>query len=87
VFQWNGAQWIRRYSHISNTNSVFGTGDDNLFVTGANGLLVHYNGADWFEYSDLVRQNVWYTGGWADERQAFVLGWVDGWKTVVLRGR
>ncbi len=87
VFQWNGAQWIRRYSHISNTSSVFGTGDDNLFVTGANGLLVHYNGADWFEYLDLVRQNVGYTGGWADERQAFVLGWVDGWKTVVLRGR
>ncbi len=87
VFQWNGAQWTRLYSHINNTSQIFGTSDANFFVTGAFGLLLHYDGSDWFQYADLVRQNVLYTGGWADQKQAFVLGWVDGWKTVVLRGR
>jgi len=87
VFQWNGTQWINRYSHINNTTSVFGTSDNNLFITGVNGLLVHYNGLGWFEYSNLVRQNTGYMAGWSDEKQAFVLGWLDGEKTVVLRGR
>jgi len=87
LFQWNGTQWIKRYSNIKNTAAVFGTADNNLFVAGAFGLLVHYNGTDWFEYRDLVRQNTHYAVGWVDEKQAFVLGWVDGEKTVVLRGR
>jgi hypothetical protein len=87
VFHWNGLQWIRRYDNVNNTTSVFGTADDNVFVTGAYGLLVQYNGSDWFQYSDLVRQNAGYTCGWADDKQAFVLGWVGGEKTVVLRGR
>jgi hypothetical protein len=87
LFQWNGTQWIRRYGNIKNTAAVFGTDDHNLFVAGAFGLLVHYNGGDWFEYSALVRQNTHYAGGWVDENQAFVLGWADGEKTVVLRGR
>jgi hypothetical protein len=87
VFQWNGTQWIRRYDNVSNTAGVFGTGDNNLFVTGAYGLLVHYNGVDWFQYTNLTQQNTHYAVGWADEKQAFVLGWVDGEKTVVLRGR
>jgi hypothetical protein len=87
VFQWSGTQWIRRYDNVNNTSQIFGTSDNNFFVTGTYGLLVHYNGADWFQYSDLARQNALYTGGWADETQVFVLGWVDGEKTVVLRGK
>lgn len=87
LFQWNGTQWLRRYSHINNTATVFGTGMNNLFVGGAFGLFAHYNGTDWYEYSNLVRHNTHYVGGWVNETQAFILGWVDGEKTVVLRGR
>lgn len=87
VFQWNGSQWVKRYSNIKNTVAVFGTGVDNLFVAGAFGLLAHYNGTDWVEYADLARQNTHYVGGWADQTQAFVLGWLEGEKTVLLRGR
>ncbi len=87
VFQWNGERWINRYQYLYTTTAVFGTGDDNLFVTGGHGLLAHYDGVNWFEYTHLAQQNVKYAGGWADENQAFVLGWVDGWKTIVLRGR
>ena len=87
MFQWNETQWIKRYSHINNTAAVFGSDDNNLFVAGSFGLVAHYNGSDWFEYSELVSQNTHYAGGWADETQAFVFGWVAGEKTVVLRGR
>lgn len=87
LFQWNGTQWVRRYSHINYTACVFGTSDNNLFVGGAFGLLVHYNGTDWYEYRNLVSQNTHYVAGWVDQTQAFVFGLVDNEKTVVLRGR
>ncbi len=86
LFQWNGTQWIKRYSNIKNTAAVFGTDDNNLFVAGAIGLLVHYNGTDWFEYSALVRQNTHYAGGWVDENQAFVLGWLTVRKQLFCEG-
>jgi hypothetical protein len=87
VCQWTGDQWVGRYANINTTTAIFGTGDDNLFLTGGRGLLAHYNGLNWFTYTNLAQQNVIYSSGWADEKQAFVLGWVDGWKTIVLRGR
>jgi len=86
VFQWIGTRWIKRYDNINGTTSVFGTADDNLFVTGVHGLLVHYNGVDWFQYRNLEWNNVHYISGWTDGNQAFVFGWVEG-KTIVLRGR
>jgi hypothetical protein len=87
LYQWNGDQWVGRYDNINATTAIFGTADNNLFLTGDHGLLVHYNGVNWFTYANLAQQNVIYSGGWADENQAFVLGWVDGWKTILLRGR
>lgn len=87
VFQWKGERWIPRYQTAKSTQGVFGTADDNLFVTGERGMLVRWNGADWYEYTHLAQSDAIYAGGWADEQQVFVLGWVDGWETVVLHGR
>lgn len=87
VFQWIGGSWISRLQTVKNTESVFGTGDDNLFVTGVHGLLMHYNGSDWYEYTYLAQPNVIYSGGWADEKQVFVLGWIDGENSLVLHGK
>ena len=87
VFQWIGGRWIVRYRTTKNTESVFGTRDDNLFVTGSNGLVAQYNGTDWYEYSGLAQPNVVYSGGWANEGQVILLGWVSGLRTIVLRGR
>jgi hypothetical protein len=48
---------------------------------------MHYNGSDWYEYTYLAQPNVIYSGGWADEKQVFVLGWIDGENSLVLHGK
>jgi hypothetical protein len=87
VFQWTDGGWKSLYESAKNVQTVFGTRPDNLFMTGGHGFLAHYNGGDWYEYTYLSQPNAIYAGGWADDNEAFVLGWVDGEKTVVLRGR
>jgi hypothetical protein len=89
VFRWDGAQWVKRYEHSSLLEGVFGTDDNNLFVVGQHGLLANWNGNDWFVYAGMYQpqNDIIFSGGWADEHQAIVLGWVDGISTFVLRGR
>lgn len=86
VFRWDGTAWIKVYDNIKNLYGVFGTKDNDLFVTGDHGLLVYYDGSTWFEYPPLV-QGVIYAGGWADNKQCFVAGWINGIDTIILWGK
>ena len=59
---------------------IYGTSDENIFAVGTlyeedRGVIYHFNGSDWYEYSELgiLPENI--VNVWANEEGVFVAGW------------
>jgi hypothetical protein len=64
-----------------NTFGIAGTDDNNLFIVGAGfrdglyyGVVHHYNGSDWFQFSNLALIDVILYDVWTDGREVFAVG-------------
>ena len=89
VFRMDGNSWIKILPsasafwgiHVLNCQSVFSVGDF--------GKAYHYDGTDWFQFTNLEDTSVIYTAVWAFENEAFIVGIIPGppQKTIVLHGR
>ncbi len=65
---------------------IDGSSEDNIFAVGTGNTVLHYNGTDWFEYKNLVSDNVEFGRVWTDGREVFAVGRRDG-DTHILRGK
>ncbi len=64
---------------------IDGNREDNIFAVGTRNTVLHYNGTDWFEYKNLISDNVEFGRVWTDGRAVFAVGRRDG-RTHILRG-
>jgi hypothetical protein len=88
VFKMSGASWSRVYYSPSDMAfaSVRGTSSDNIFAAGGRGLLVHYNGKDWYRYSQFSGLDILLADSWTDGNELFVVA-EDGWSTYIIHGQ
>ncbi len=86
----SGTTWNTVLSQLAAVGMGAST-ENNIFAVGyeSNGRVYHYNGSDWFEFTQLRMQNVRFQSVWTDGKEAFVIGITSDFpmKTVVLHGR
>jgi len=84
ILRWTASGWTT----IHNNNptyiylNIFGTADDNIFVTGDGGKFEHYNGVDWYQYPTMSNPSNSYMGGWTDGKEVFVISFAAGVSTI-----
>ncbi len=71
---------------------ICGTSDRDLFVVGRRGFdarVYHYNGADWYLYSQIETPNATYYDCWSDGTTVFAVGVLNEYprRSVVIQGR
>ena len=90
VFQWNGSSWTKIFSTDEPCTEIFGSSENNIFVTGFRSILFHYNGTDWYQYENVRFPNVGYSGIWTNGKEVFLLAHTLGGfpqKTLILNGK
>jgi hypothetical protein len=65
------------------TRGVFGTSEDNLFAVGTS--VWHWNGSNWYEYTNVPSQQFTMFKMWTDGREVFIVG-TDGTNSYILHG-
>lgn len=89
IYKWDGTIWKKIFeSSSANIGQVFGTDDANIFVVGGFGTVLHYNGQNWFRFTQFDNPDMIYTGVWTDGTEAFVVGYtLSGQKSIILHGK
>jgi hypothetical protein len=90
VYRWNNSGWEKILEHPVFLTGINGTSDDNFFVVGHRGVVLHWNGNDWHPYQQfgdhyLVLQDVW-----TDGKEVFIVGiTLESYpqETVILHGK
>ena len=73
VSVWDGAQWKLIFESEHYFKDIMGTNDNNIFVIGQRhgedgygvGVILHYNGTDWYQYPDVTTE-------WGDNQRVHV---------------
>jgi len=84
IFRWTGSGWtaIHNNDPVYSYLNIFGTADDNIFVTGDGGKFENYNGVDWYQYPNMNNPSNSYMGGWTDGKEVFVISIATGVSTI-----
>ncbi len=87
----SGTTWNTVLSQLAAVGMGAST-ENNIFAVGyeSNGRVYHYNGSDWFEFTQLRMQNVRFQSVWTDGKEAFVIGITSDFSNenrCVLHGR
>ncbi len=85
VFRWDGYAWIRVFQPIAMFN-LAGISEIDLFATGTNGNLFHWNGLDWVQLTLPRDENLSYLAVWYNGRELFLVG-SDAINTIIYHGR
>ena len=87
VYTWPGvAPWALFYDNPSASIFVRGVSEEDLFVTGQNQCLYHYNGTEWYKVPGFDSTNVTFLDIWECGEEVFVVG-TDGTKSFIFHGR
>jgi hypothetical protein len=89
IHRWNGSQWEMLFDHSNFLSRITGTSDNNIFVVGHLGTILHYNGRDWYQYQQFADPNNVLWGVWTDGREVFVVGFTAAYpqKTLIFHGK
>jgi len=91
TFEGHDSTWQRLQVPDDNTyiENTFGTQNNNIFMVGHFGLIIHFSGRSWWRYDQIFRkpgEDVLF-GVWCDTRSAFVVGRTNGARAIVFRGK
>jgi len=81
IYRWQETKWEKVFPSNIFLNDIYGTGPNNIFVTGQFGKAYHWNGNDWALLSlpfDKIPSDIWLTGVWTDGKEAFICGFGNG---------
>ncbi|MGA2624142.1 MAG: hypothetical protein ABSF91_09835 [Bacteroidota bacterium] len=93
VYEWNQNQWISIFDSNISLIDIFGTSENNIFVVGQFGKIYHYNGTDWFQFTQFPPASIsltteWFFGVWTDGQEVFIVGQdANGRNSIVLHGK
>lgn len=85
IYRFELGSWKHIFSG-PNVWEVAGPSKSNMFATGYQGTVYHYNGSDWHQFTQFVSPGVGYSGIWFDRGEVFIVG-NDGQKSIVLHGK
>ncbi len=87
LYVWDGqAPWTPFYTEGNASVRLFGKTDNNIFVTGPQGGLHHYNGTDWYKFKNLESTTISFIDVWTDGSEVFVIG-DDGFRSYIYHGK
>jgi hypothetical protein len=89
IYKMQDGKWVMMYDAINNLEALSGSSDNNIFVVGDFGTVLHYNGTDWYTlpvYNDPITS---YYGVWTDGTEVFIVGVTSTFpnKSVVIHGK
>jgi hypothetical protein len=90
VFRYENGTWVPMFTGASGISRVFGNASDNIFGIGPRGTLYHFNGSEWYHFTELTSDDFDYWNGWTDGKEVFIVGYSGGtWpqKSIVLHGK
>lgn len=91
VYRLDGSSWTKILTTNEYCTKIFGTSENNIFVTAYRSILFHYDGVDWYQYENLKFPTVGFSSGWTDGKDIFIVGSTYGGiypeKTIILRGK
>jgi hypothetical protein len=88
VFRLDADSWTLIRDSPSVLRSMFGVESQSVFVVGDFGNLLHFNGADWYQFPQFIRTDLVLFDVWTDGTEVFVVGTeADGTKTYILHGK
>lgn len=85
VFKFRSSRWEKIFNG-PNVWKVVGPSQNNIFAAGFQGAVYHYNGSDWFQFTQFISSEFRYSGIWFDGKEVFVVG-NNSSKTLVLHGK
>lgn len=88
-FERKDGKWVQVYDAQMNLRSICGSSDENIFVVGDFGTVLHYNGKDWWKLPVYNDPNIVYFDAWTDGNEVFIVGVIDTYpmKSVVIHGK
>ncbi len=89
VSVWKDGKWTMLIDAWINKLGIGGSSDDNLFVVGDYGTILHFNGIDWYTLPVYNDPNVSYFDVWTDGNEVFIVGVVTTFpmKSIVIHGK
>jgi photosystem II stability/assembly factor-like uncharacterized protein len=77
------------FDHPNLLSRMTGTSDNNIFVVGHLGTVLHYNGVDWYQYEQFADLNKVLSSVWTDGKEVMIVGETATYpqKTLILHGR
>jgi len=87
-FRKSGTGWQQIFldNSVNTILGFYGLSRNNIFVVGNSGGLFHYNGSDFYRYSQFVGLPYPLYAVWSDGQEVFAVG-EDGLKTYILHGK
>jgi len=67
VFKYNNGTWERVFDNGSVISGIAASSPNNIFAFGR-GIVLNYNGKDWYRYTQFMDQNVVYYRAWTRRR-------------------
>lgn len=76
VYVFSGDKWELFFDELNSPGiRIKGLSDDNIWVIGIQGMVLHYNGENWFEFEMLQSPaNFNYFDMWTDGSEVFIVG-------------
>jgi hypothetical protein len=90
IFLRSSGQWQKIFEDPNGAffRKVYGTSANSLFAVGGSGqgMVCHFNGQNWFRFSQFNFTGYHFDAVWTDGKEVFVVG-SDNRQSVVLHGR
>jgi hypothetical protein len=89
IHKWNGTIWTQLFDHPNILYRIAGTSDNNIFVVGHLGTVLHFNGRDWYQFKQFANPDAVLGGVWTDGTEVFVVGFTAAYpqKTLIFHGK
>jgi len=93
VYEWTQNQWIETFHNNNSLIDMLGTNGNDIFVVGQNGTIFHYNGTDWYHFTQFPPSSIsltteWFFGVWTNGQEVFIVGQdANGRNSIVLHGK
>lgn len=77
IYKWADSDWDLIYENEYYFQDIYGTDDNNIFVYGYkhweySGAIFHFNGVDWYKYTEVEDLPQFSGAIWADDKTVFV---------------
>lgn len=88
IFKYQSGSWNKVFDVGNIISGICASSSDNIFAVGQ-GIVLNYNGKDWYRYNQFTDQNVIYYRAWTNGEEVFIEGPTLTYpmKTIILHGK